>query len=142
MCFTRNWFLVLFLTIPVDSQVNSSAVSAFHHKAHRPLDTLVNIKPGETYTLVLKSLPSEGYGWTFETLGDKEAVSASFAKQAAPAAADPNVPKFVGASVDQKFLIKGLNPGTATIHLVERRPWEKDKPPADERSLRVIVKNQ
>jgi len=148
MCFTRNSLLVLLLTLavfyqaPAAAQVNSSAISAFHHKSHKTVDTLINLKPGETYALLLKSLPSEGYGWTFELLGDKESISANFAKQATPPAPDPNVPKFVGASVEQRFLVKGLCPGSVTIHLVERRPWEKDKPPADERNIRVTVKIQ
>ena len=96
------------------------------------METAVTIKTGETYSLVLKGLGSAGYAWTFDVTGDKEAVAVSFA---APASADHPI----GGSVNHELLIKGVAPGSAVVRAVLRRPWEKNKPPAEERVLQVTV---
>ncbi len=91
----------------------------------------MTIKTGATYSLELKGLGSAGYAWTFDVTGDKEAVAVSFAA----AASDHPI---VG-SVDHELLIKGLAHGKATVRAVLKRPWEKDKLPAEERVLKVTV---
>jgi predicted secreted protein len=103
------------------------------------METAVTIKTGATYSLVLKGLGSAGYSWTFDVTGDKEAVAVSFAAPASASESSPPPNHPIGGSVNHELLIKGVARGNATVRAVLRRPWEKDKPPAEERVLQVTV---
>jgi predicted secreted protein len=103
------------------------------------METAVTIKTGETYSLVLKGLGSAGYAWTFDVTGDKEAVAVSFAAPASASESGPTNQPPAGGSVNHELLLKGVAPGSAVVRAVLRRPWEKDKPPAEERILQVTV---
>jgi inhibitor of cysteine peptidase len=83
----------------------------------------------------LRGNPTTGYTWQLAeqpsaVLGPLEDVKYT---------ADRQTPVAVGAGGTFTFSFRAAKPGSGSIRLVYRRPWEKDKPPAQTFALTVEV---
>ncbi|GGD50037.1 protease inhibitor I42 family protein [Pseudoxanthomonas indica] len=92
---------------------------------------------GEAIDLALPGNPSTGYSWEIEADGAPILARQTPPEAAAVASSDPPM---VGASQTARFRFVGAKPGRTTLHLVYRRPWEREVAPADEVRLDVEVR--
>ena len=97
----------------------------------------IALKPGESDRLELGGLGSAGYMWSYEVAGEPDAVAVTI-EAAAPPAAPPGAPPR-SFSARNSLVITGLKPGSATIILSLRRPFEKNKPPLREIRVQATV---
>lgn len=98
----------------------------------------IELKVGEKYTFRLKGLGAAGYIWEYsiEETGKIVSVSSEYVDEGKKTGPLPP-----GYSLDVLITVLALEPGHATIHLAQRRSWEKDKPPVKERVLEIFIKN-
>ncbi len=95
----------------------------------------------------LRGNPTTGYTWQLaeqpaNKLAEKAAVkpSPALAPLGQPEyAPDRQTPVAIGAGGTFTFSFRVAKPGSGSIRLVYRRPWEKDKPPAQTFTLAVEV---
>jgi inhibitor of cysteine peptidase len=90
------------------------------------------VKPDDDFLIALAANPTTGYGWT-ATVSNPKVVSADGAAYRAPAS------KALGAGGEQVLAFEAQHPGTATITLRYRRPWEKSTPAAQTVTILVRV---
>lgn len=78
-----------------------------------------------------------GYRWSGSVQGpDPGAVELEVRRgEAAPGAR-------VGASAPEEAVLRGVQSGRAVVRLEQRRPWERDQPPAKMIELEVTVGGQ
>lgn len=91
-------------------------------------------RAGEQFTLTLESTPTTGYSWQLaEPLNERivQLVGSDYT----PARTDR-----VGAGGAETWTFLAVNKGSAKIALKYARPWEKDKPPVEEKSFLVKVR--
>jgi len=100
------------------------------------METQAVLKPGETFALPLTGRGSSGYAWSYEISGNSDAVEVRIEGPPEPLR---TTSRPIAGSVDQKLVVKAVSPGKVNIRLVQRRSWERDKPPLAEQSLTVIV---
>ncbi|MCZ7402662.1 MAG: protease inhibitor I42 family protein [Candidatus Methanoperedens sp.] len=93
---------------------------------------------GEKYRLRLKGLGAAGYNWEYQIKETEKVVSVSSEFIDDGTKIRPMPP---GYSLDVLITIQALEPGHATIHIVQRRVWEKDKLPLKEHVIEIFVKS-
>ena len=94
----------------------------------------ISLKQGEEQTLLLPSVAQAGYVWEAD-VDDEAVVEASTQFEGADDAA-------VGArtfSENERLTLRGLAEGATTVHLVQRRTWEKGVTPISAHTLAVNV---
>ncbi len=89
------------------------------------------LQPGEDHEVVLPSLGSAGYAWQHEMGGDSGVIEVARRRGSQP------VGRVAGRATPEVVSIAALAPGTATILLRQRRPWESDVEPRS--TLRITV---
>lgn len=89
---------------------------------------------GEEHAVPLSSLAMAGYRWSGTVEGpEPAAVTVELRRgEASPALR-------AGASVPEEAVLRGIRPGRAVVRLEQRRPWERDQPPAGMLELHVEV---
>lgn len=98
----------------------------------------VTLKVGEKKILLLPGNPTTGYLWTLaEPLPENAPVSVKLALES-PAEPKDKAP-LCGAPLNTQMTLEGLRQGNCTIVLSYARPWEKDRPAAQTRTLAVTV---
>ncbi len=76
-----------------------------------------------------------GYQWQGEVAGpDPAAVRLELHRGDLPAGTRP------GVSAPEEAVLRGVHPGHATVRLQQRRPWERESPPAEVLELEVEVR--
>ena len=91
---------------------------------------------GENFTIALESNATTGYQWKFTKPLDKDMLELISASHVI------NNPKLIGSAGKQVWTITALKSGKTTIFFKYVRPWEKDKPPIKEESVRVVIKEK
>jgi predicted secreted protein len=99
----------------------------------------VTLKPGDIYRLEIGGLGSAGYDWSYEVTGAADIVKVTLDASAPPPPTGATLPN--SFSVPYALTVVALKEGSATIHVSLQRPWEKQKPPLREISVRVTVGN-
>jgi len=96
----------------------------------------IELGAGEKYPFRLKGLGAAGYSWEYgiEQTNKVVSVSSEFLDDG-----NRTGPLPPGYSVDVLITIRAVEPGHATIHLAQRRSWEKDKPPLKEHVIEIFV---
>ena len=95
----------------------------------------IKLKTGESTTIRFKGLATAGYGWNY-TIDDNEdciKVTKEFAEP------EKFIQKNMGASVDEVFTITAQKKGTVNIHFSQRRSWEKNIDPVNEKEVKIII---
>ncbi len=89
---------------------------------------------GEERTFPLSSLAMAGYRWSGSVQGpDSGAVKLELRR------GEPSPAARAGESAPESAVLRGVRPGRAVVRLEQRRPWERDQPPADVIELQVEV---
>lgn len=101
----------------------------------------VALKPGGIYRLEIGGLGSAGYDWSYEVTGAAHIVRVTLDALAVPPPPPSGATLPHSFSVPYALSVVALKQGSATIHLSLQRPWEKQKPPLREISVRVTVGN-
>lgn len=100
-------------------------------------------EPGQLIAIDLKGNPTTGYGWVLESLEGEAVVQVGgikfveAAKNIPPAEAGEQ--RIVGAGGIFHATFEAGKEGKATVKMVYRRPWEKDKDPAETFSVMIEV---
>jgi inhibitor of cysteine peptidase len=95
----------------------------------------VKVLAGAKVFVRLRGNPTTGFRWqlaekpggTLEPLGDEEYTP------------DRERPVAVGSGGTFTFAFRAVKPGSGTIRLAYRRPWEKEKPPAQTFSVTIAA---
>jgi predicted secreted protein len=97
----------------------------------------IELHPGGEYSLSLGGAGSAGYAWEFKVDGSPGVI---LVRQALPEP-QPDVPPSAlqTYSVEHTFIIEALGPGKVEVRFVLKRPWEKEVPPVQVKSVRVTV---
>jgi len=94
----------------------------------------ITVTAGDLFIIVLESNRTTGYMWR---------LSASFNKTMLEAAGSEYVPdggNLVGTPGMEKFTLKALKEGKATVPLEYVRPWETSVPPAKKAIFNVTIR--
>lgn len=95
----------------------------------------VNLQVGQKATILLEGNPTTGFIWQQE----KDLPAESAARVDLTCTAQLGDTSRCGFPTPTTLSITGVKPGKATVHVVYRRPWEKGKDPAAERTFTVTV---
>ncbi len=96
----------------------------------------LELRAGEKYTFRLKGLGAAGFNWEYDIEGTGKVVSVSLELVYDGKRTGPLLP---GYSLDVLATIHALEPGHATVRLIQRRSWEKNKPPLKEHVIEIFV---
>ncbi|MBS1563763.1 MAG: protease inhibitor I42 family protein [Bacteroidetes bacterium] len=96
---------------------------------------ILKLKTGARQVFRMAGLVLAGFEWTYEN--SNEAV-AGVEKSFEPVPAD-TVRQHVGQSATEVFTVTALKAGEATLRFRQVRQWEPNKPPRDEKSVKLIV---
>lgn len=94
------------------------------------------LKVGQTLVITLASNPSTGYGWTVSGAPDSAVLTQD--GDITYAATNPDV-VMPGSGGSETVRFAATAPGTTTIVLDYRRPWETDVPPVETVTIDVTV---
>jgi predicted secreted protein len=105
----------------------------------------MELRIGDTHTIRLAGLGTVGYEWNYNVEGDEDVIEVSQrsaqedynGNNIDPEESNKKFPP--GQSIDEIFIIRGIKSGRATVHLVQRRPWEIDVLPLNKADVEVIV---
>lgn len=98
--------------------------------------TTIALTVGEVQTLRLPSLGTAGYVWHCTVEGNASAIAVTVDRAEQPQ--QPDTP-IAGSSLDEVVTILAQAVGQATLHLVQRRPWETNQPPLKDYRIEVTV---
>ena len=84
----------------------------------------------------MESNPTTGYSWQLKQPLDEKIVQLESSKYIV----DPESSDRVGAGGEEKWTFLAIKKGSAKISLKYVRPWEKDKPPVEEKTFLVRVR--
>lgn len=118
-----------------------AAVVAVAAHAQEAAQETIELPVGGTHAVELPSNPTTGYMWQLSGALNSAKPGAVEVRieLKTPAAPKGDCP-MMGAPQNTMVTFTGLRPGAEAITLVYRRPWEKNKPAAETRRFRVIVK--
>lgn len=96
---------------------------------------------GQVLEVSLEGNPSTGYLWEIDAGGAPQLALAPSPVDATPATDAGNVDAspMVGSPVTIQKRFEAVQPGTTTVRLVYRRPWEKDAEPEQAVEFKVVV---
>lgn len=100
---------------------------------------MMTLKVREVQTLKLPSLGTAGYVWNYAVAGDTTAIAVTMSREKPPQVSES--PIAIGSSLDEVVTLVGQEPGQATLHLVQQRPWETNQPPLKEYRIEVTVQS-
>ena len=117
--------LRLFITLAVFLSTSITAITVEH----------ISLNVGQTHRIELRANPTTGFSW----YPAKELL-----KNAAIAIVNqghtPDKTGLIGSGGTQFWEIKGKKPGTYTLILEYKRPWEKTAKPAEVKKFVITVK--
>lgn len=97
----------------------------------------LNLDKGDTFTIQLTSNPTTGFQWKFDAAPfDKQVMSIREDKFIQPDT------QLCGAPGKRSLSFQAEGAGRTGLRLIYVRPWEKDRQPAKEFSLVVIVRDE
>jgi hypothetical protein len=95
----------------------------------------LELRPGESSRFRVGGGGAVGYGWTWTIDGDAEAIAVDIE----PASPPPAPGEFRAGSVDHIVVVRGLQVGTARLHLVLARPVAPSRGPLADFTVAVKV---
>ena len=98
-----------------------------------PADNIeeIKLKTGESITVKLKGLPTAGYQWNYIIDDNKNLITVSKDFQLTQ--------KTAGGSADEVFTIKAGNKGNVNIIFFQKRNWEANVKPINEKKVKIII---
>ena len=101
-------------------------------------DVKIEATAGKEFTITLDSNRTTGFGWQLAKPLD-ETIVKSVKNDYQNAPQNPDKTPRVGAPGKEVWTFKALKSGKTTIEFKYVRPWEKDKDPAETKSVPVVV---
>jgi predicted secreted protein len=101
----------------------------------------IELKVGEKHSLTLKGLGAAGYAWSYSLQEGEGVVEVSTDTLNAMPPLGPGDTAPGSYSSDELVTITARRPGRASIRFVQRRPWERDRPPHREQLIEVHVES-
>jgi len=98
----------------------------------------IELHRGQEHRVTLSPAASGGYLWSFRVEGDAASVSVAEDVSGQDEAHGAGTHPARGESLDQEFVVRAEQPGTATVEFEHSRSWE-EAPAADSYTLRVHV---
>jgi hypothetical protein len=98
----------------------------------------LQLKVGEHWTARLPGLGSAGYQWSCELEGSAGVVAVALTPIPTPRLPAGGEPPD-NFSLDTSVEVRALNLGAVVLHLIQRRPWERDRPPLNRHVIEVTV---
>jgi predicted secreted protein len=95
----------------------------------------IKLKTGDLTTVKLKGLATAGYEWNYAIDENKDHVEVSKEFKLAEKLTQKNM----GASADEIFTIKANKKGTVNIYFSQKRSWEKNIDPINEKKVKIII---
>jgi len=95
----------------------------------------IKLKAGRSTTIKLKGLATAGYEWNCRIEGEKNCIEVS-KEFVLPGKISK---KNVGESADEVFTISAQKKGTANVHFSQKRNWEKNVDPVNEKEVTIVV---
>lgn len=108
-------------------------------RAAEKTDLIIQAAAGEEFTISLDANRSTGFGWQLAKPLD-ETIVKSVVNDYQNAPKNPDKEPLVGAPGKEVWTFKALKSGKTTIEFKYVRPWEKDKAPAETKSVPVVIK--
>jgi inhibitor of cysteine peptidase len=96
----------------------------------------IEVNAGGSFTVILSSNPTTGYGWSIDQL-DPIILQQVGEAVYAPESKDE---KLVGSGGNETFTFKALASGQTDLKLTYHRPWETDVPPIETFMVTIMVK--
>ncbi|MBY0448079.1 MAG: protease inhibitor I42 family protein [Hyphomonadaceae bacterium] len=90
---------------------------------------------GESFRIKLETIPTAGYIWRLD--GELPGFLEQVSEDTLPTTPEQLEPGFVGGNHWMVFSYRVVQPGAATLTLIEGRPWEKGAPPSNTFKLRI-----
>jgi predicted secreted protein len=97
-------------------------------------DDAIELRVGEERSVKLGGLGPAGYRWVAELEGDAGIADVQPAGTEAPEQGGA-----VGAGAGEVFTIRANRAGAARVRFAQRRPWEHDAPPVNERTIQLRI---
>lgn len=99
----------------------------------------IELAVGERWSARLPGLGSAGYEWAWELEEGAGVVEVTLAPVPLPPLPPAGGEPPGSSSADEQVEVRALRPGAATLHLVQRRPWQTGQPPLHEHVIEVAV---
>ena len=96
----------------------------------------IELQVGERKVVRLPGLGTAGYSWTHSLNGSDQTVAITSSTAPPPG---PGPSPGVGPSSDALFTIEALKSGQVSLHLTQRRSWEKNTSPLKEHTVTIVV---
>lgn len=96
--------------------------------------TPITLQRGSRFTIELPSNVTTGYSWEFSV-----PVDTKYLKVLKTYYTNPNN-GLVGSGGTQGWIIEAMQPGSTSINLEYKRPWEETVPPVQLAAFTVIIK--
>ena len=93
----------------------------------------VTLRTGDSVEVALAGNPTTGFSWQVASAGDPVLHA-----DGEPAFKPDS--RLIGSGGTATRRFRAVAPGTATLRLEYRRPWEKDVPPAGRKTFPVVVR--
>jgi len=138
VCLLFVLLLGLVACSPAGSSAKSVEVSCDDFSASKNITKQLEVKAGDTFTVILCSNPTTGFSWS-ETakISNSGVVEQADHKFNAPAS---ETPPLAGAPGKEVWTFKALKSGTSTISMEYGRPWEGGEKAEWTFELTVVVK--
>ena len=95
---------------------------------------VIKLKNGESTSITLKGLATAGFEWNYTT-DNKDCIKVS-REFVVP---DKSDKKIIGGSSNEIFTIVAQKKGTVNITFTQKRNWEKNVDPANEKNVKIII---
>ncbi len=111
---------------------SKASVVKLPKETSEPEEEIINTKNGDSFFMILAANPTTGYQWeldfnsSYVQLIDKKYI--------------PSSPELIGSGGQETFNFLALKSGETDITFFYLRPWEKDKPPIEEKVYEIIIK--
>ncbi len=95
---------------------------------------VIKLKNGDSTFITLKGLATAGFEWNYTT-DNKDCVKV-LREFVLPKNSNP---KIIGTSANEIFTITAQKKGTVNISFVQKRSWEKNVDPANQKNVKIII---
>ncbi|MGH2564369.1 MAG: protease inhibitor I42 family protein [Ginsengibacter sp.] len=95
----------------------------------------IKLKTGESTTFKLKGLATAGYEWNYAIDNNENLITVSKDFTLTEKITRKNV----GTSADEVFTINANKKGQVNIYFFQKRGWEKNVDPVNEKKIKIII---
>ena len=132
LLFTLIIILLLLAFCAVYAQDATTQATPEYQKEQKMVVS-IEVRAGDEFAITLESNRTTGYLWQIAQDIDKTVIELIKSEYI------PNDTKLIGSGGKEIWTFKAIKPGKTTIFFQYVRPWEKDVPPAKEKTFSIVV---